>query len=181
VSVCMGFKWPNGSDQWPAAHRLATTNRHARESIASRGSGRSSTWSRHPTSRPLDSTGAPGPLANADRPPPKSASSRDGHRDASNGGADPGQTASGAFTPLQPLGPTEHALYRAHAARRRPEIIFIYKRPELRSPDWADMRKRFGLRRFRTSMERFRSMARGHRIIHAAGLHRESIASGGSD
>ena len=31
-----------------------------------------------------------------------------------------------------------------------------------------------------SSAERSRSMARGHRIIHTAGLHRESIASGGS-
>jgi hypothetical protein len=40
-----------------------------------------------------------------------------------------------------------------------------------------------GLRCFSTTDspgERLRSMARDHRIIHAAGLYRESIASGGS-
>jgi hypothetical protein len=146
------FSLQNGSDQW-LAHG-STTPQDDDESIASRGSGRSSTWSRHPTSRRLHSTGAPGPLANADRPPPQAAGSRDEHRVASSGGADPGQMASGASTPLQP---SRSFRARAPQGQRRatPPRHHLYL--EATRVEVARLGRYAALlptRRFTTSMER---------------------------
>ena len=97
--------------------------RRRRESIASRGSERSSTWSRHPTSRRLDSTGAPGWSANAGCPPPRAARSGDEGRVDLHRDAHPSGVASGASTLLQPLGPSRLAIYRG---TRRPTLPHHY-------------------------------------------------------
>ena len=88
-------------------------------------------------------------------------------------------SASSASTLLQPSRPhTAGHLLPPSPIDAAPPTSRSETRHRLRSPDWATMRPSFTLRRFTESRERPRSMARGQRIIHTAGLHRESIASG---
>jgi hypothetical protein len=134
ILICLLF--PNGSDQWLAAHRLAITNRHARESIASRGSGRPIDLDETTTAQREMLPGRQGGTQSrpARRLRPRSRLTRattDLHRQAPSARA-----ASGALSLLRPSRPLRAGSPSgpsAHNAAPPPSLSF--RTAELRPPD----------------------------------------------